>query len=1154
MFIMVDSLRAEKKSPWSKPLVMGVGLVIVAVLIVGIYAPDVFKLSSGGQTGGKIYQRDTGVLGFMTDILSYKGQEANPYVIVWAPSLDGSSAQTSAIGFVGEYGVTKSRVFNNPENPIPDTDKIVIANKEDDTLVGNLFTKWSSTKDAALVYIDQDKRSLTILGTSSLTTSYAINFLKMHGTERSCFAGKETATILIIPNNAGCDQVYSPRAKLSISSNTLASVSLKTSTGGPTFSETGQEYLTSKTPQNYNLAKGDYKVSLTAPEYTSKEEIISISLEDQLQEKLSSKSYTLTSTVTTGSVEIQVGADTGAPLLSGATVTLEGQNLVKPTVSGIATFNNLNPGPYTFTIRPTESYYSQKSVSATVVVGQTVTVPPILYRASDVTCQPTYDNPQYGACINKIKSRTLTKIAGADGIVCPVGEQTRPDTANCCLEAYTQCGDSDWTPVCSSTIQVTQTRPCNIVSGCEQSTDPVPQKSRQCSSPSQATVIFTTYPAEASLTINEVAQQKQLPLGAGTYNIKVSLAGYDDLVASLIITQNDLGKTVNVPEYVLTPHSDFVFDRIKNTKNVDKYSLTIGTEINGHKASLSDNIGGSDIAGYLGVSEAYTDVNVPQTSNNLILVGGPCVNNKVAALAASGKFPYTCSSWPGGDKFVIIKQIKTKGESVIVIAGTNAEDTRRGGRIVARLAEFRGKLGKQEVKLCPTNQDVNSADYKDINKIQDCAPPTIQECAQVITYGIDGAGNCKEYPNSCLPPGITKVNSCLSTTANVVRTVQASAASGTEIEVKLDLVLGGSSYYALEERSPVGWEIKSVLGVSSGECSIGDGQTVGKNILRCVQVSGAVNKQITYKVKLPTTVSGSYSFSGEYGTQQGASTKPTTGASAISVTSSSTNTLTITANLGPATVGTSYSSQVSATGGSSPYKYLIQSGNFPAGLAFSESGAISGTPTVSGTFTFTVLVNDSLGQISTKALTIVVSASTPQLSSGVGGPYTNTANTQIIFSGSGSGGVAPYTYSWSFGDGSTSNQQNPSHAYTSVGTYTVSLTITDSTGITATKTTTATISAQSQPLSTTTSGPTAKNAFAPAAFTSSVSGGTTPYTYLWNFGDCTENSNSCTSTVQNPTHSYTNAQGGVYTITFTVTDSAGHTNSTTRSITVFPSV
>jgi PKD repeat protein len=49
-------------------------------------------------------------------------------------------------------------------------------------------------------------------------------------------------------------------------------------------------------------------------------------------------------------------------------------------------------------------------------------------------------------------------------------------------------------------------------------------------------------------------------------------------------------------------------------------------------------------------------------------------------------------------------------------------------------------------------------------------------------------------------------------------------------------------------------------------------------------------------------------------------------------------------------------------------------------------------------------------------------------------------------------------------------------------------------------------------------------------FTGSVSGGTPPYSYSWNFGD------GLSSTAQNPSHIYSIA--GNYTVTFTVTDSA----------------
>src|ERR1700730_16415367 len=54
-----------------------------------------------------------------------------------------------------------------------------------------------------------------------------------------------------------------------------------------------------------------------------------------------------------------------------------------------------------------------------------------------------------------------------------------------------------------------------------------------------------------------------------------------------------------------------------------------------------------------------------------------------------------------------------------------------------------------------------------------------------------------------------------------------------------------------------------------------------------------------------------------------------------------------------------YAAQLGATGGTASYSWSVSSGNLPAGLTLSSTGAISGTPTQSGTFSFTVSVKDS---------------------------------------------------------------------------------------------------------------------------------------------------------------------------------------------------
>jgi uncharacterized protein YhjY with autotransporter beta-barrel domain len=95
----------------------------------------------------------------------------------------------------------------------------------------------------------------------------------------------------------------------------------------------------------------------------------------------------------------------------------------------------------------------------------------------------------------------------------------------------------------------------------------------------------------------------------------------------------------------------------------------------------------------------------------------------------------------------------------------------------------------------------------------------------------------------------------------------------------------------------------------------------------------------------------SYTATGTGGTSSPATVSITVSAPVISIT---------TASLSSGQVGTAYSASLSATGGAAPISFALQSGSsMPSGLALSASGAISGTPTASGGFTFTVVATDS---------------------------------------------------------------------------------------------------------------------------------------------------------------------------------------------------
>jgi len=59
------------------------------------------------------------------------------------------------------------------------------------------------------------------------------------------------------------------------------------------------------------------------------------------------------------------------------------------------------------------------------------------------------------------------------------------------------------------------------------------------------------------------------------------------------------------------------------------------------------------------------------------------------------------------------------------------------------------------------------------------------------------------------------------------------------------------------------------------------------------------------------------------------------------------------------TVGTAYSTQLTATGGVLPISWRLYEGSLPSGLVLQNNGVISGTPTIPGTYTFQMYVIDS---------------------------------------------------------------------------------------------------------------------------------------------------------------------------------------------------
>jgi len=159
-------------------------------------------------------------------------------------------------------------------------------------------------------------------------------------------------------------------------------------------------------------------------------------------------------------------------------------------------------------------------------------------------------------------------------------------------------------------------------------------------------------------------------------------------------------------------------------------------------------------------------------------------------------------------------------------------------------------------------------------------------------------------------------------------------------------------------------------------------------------------------------------------------------------------------------------------------------------------------------------------------------------------PIPAIVSTVESFTGVATGGTPLYTYAWSFGDGGTGSGLTTSHTYTSAGNYTVTLTVTDSLSASAKSTQTVMVKPVPALSASFTFSPSQPTSGQSVTFACTPSGGISPYTYNWNFGD------GSTSTSQNPSHTFSTS--GTFTVSLNVSDTASTHIVTSQSITISP--
>lgn len=213
-----------------------------------------------------------------------------------------------------------------------------------------------------------------------------------------------------------------------------------------------------------------------------------------------------------------------------------------------------------------------------------------------------------------------------------------------------------------------------------------------------------------------------------------------------------------------------------------------------------------------------------------------------------------------------------------------------------------------------------------------------------------------------------------------------------------------------------------------------------------------------------------------------------------------------TATLSGATVGSAYSQTLAASGGTTPYTWTRSAGSLPSGLTLTSAGVISGTPTTTGTYSFTVMVTDSASTkvSTTKALSITVSAASSILTISTSSLASATVGTAYSQTLAASGGRTPYTWSRYSGTLPTglaiSSSGIISGTPTATGTFSFTVRVRDSatTQASATKALTITVNANIPALAiSTTSLP---NGVTGTAYSQNltVTGGLAPYSWNYN--------------------------------------------------------